>query len=231
METWFTDNAIYFLAAAGCILNFFWLRSFRGILKFPASLTAALSLVYAALDYLFVKVFAVIEYLDLSAFSKMSLFGAIFFMPFALWGIAKVSGIKPALLLDISTPGLLCFLMCGRINCLITGCCYGTEFNENFRWPVREAEIAFYLVLIIIFGIRLKKGKAAGRYYAVFLAAYGVFRFLAEFVRYFPDQDGLWHRGHIFAVISLIAGIIWLVSGRRAESKENGTIKVLHMPE
>ena len=221
MKLWFIENAIYFLAVIGIIFNFYWLFSFRDKLKLKPVILFFTAVIYAAADYLFVKIFAVIEYLDISAFSSMSLFGAVFFMPPAIAAIARSEGVKPSLLLDISTPGQIFFFMCGRINCLISGCCYGTYLGENFRWPVREAEITLYIILITVFCIRLRHGKFTGGYYALFLIVYGIFRFAVEFVRYFPDQTGLWHRGHLFAVIALAAGTVWFVFIRRKKRAES----------
>ena len=212
MENWFTENAIYLLAVIAVIFTAAWLGSFRGMLEISSAAVFFVSAAFAALVYLCVKVFAVIEYMDFSAFSKMSLFGAIFFMPFAVWAAAKLLGANTAAFFDICTPALIFTFMCGRINCLITGCCRGINLTENFRWPVREGEITFYLVLIIIFCIRMKKGKFTGRCYPVFLIAYGIFRFFAEFVRWYPDQDGLWHRGHIFAAAAAAAGTVWFAA-------------------
>ena len=214
MENWFTENAIYLLAVIGIIFSVVWLNSFRGMLKISSAAVFFVSAAFAALVYLSVKVFAVIEYLDFSAFSKMSLFGAIFFMPFAVWAAAKLLGVNTAVFFDICTPVFIFMFMCGRINCLITGCCYGINLTADLRWPVREGEIALYFVLLIIFCIRLKKGRFTGRCWPVFLIAYGIFRFFAEFVRWFPDQDGLWHRGHIFAAEAAAAGVIWFAVSR-----------------
>ena len=226
MENWFTENAIYLLAVIAVIFSIAWLGSFRGMLKISSAAVFFVSVVFAALVYLSVKIFAVIEYLDFSAFSKMSLFGAIFFMPFAVWAAAKLLGVNTAVFFDICTPAFIFMFMCGRINCLITGCCYGINLTENYRWPVREGEITLYLVLLIIFCIRMKKGRFTGRCWPVFLISYGIFRFSAEFVRWFPDQDGLWHRGHIFAAAAAAAGTVWLAASafskrRRALSKHS----------
>ena len=210
MQTWFIDNALYILVVIGTVFTFFWLWSFRDVLKLKTEVIAAISIAYSGLDAVCVKLFSVIEKFRLSAVNEMSLFGAIFFMPFAIWAIAKICKVKPLLLFDISVPGFLFMFICGRINCLITGCCYGLYMTQSLRWPVREGEIALYLVLLIIFGRRLKKGRFSGTLYPLFMIIYGIFRFAAEFVRWYPDQDGLWHRGHVCAVISFIAGIIWL---------------------
>ena len=219
MGNWFVENALYILVICGTIFTFLWLWSFRGTLKLKAIPIAGISIVYTALDAVCVKLFAVIEYLDLSAIDRMSLFGAIFFMPFVILALAKIADVKPALLFDISTPAFLFMFMCGRINCIITGCCYGIYLTENYRWPVREAEILFYIILIVIFALRLKKGRFTGAYYAVFLLSYGVFRFAAEFVRYFPDQSGTWHRGHVCAGIAFAAGLIWYLVSRQRRLK------------
>ena len=218
MEAWFAENALYILVIFGTIFTYIWLWSFHDTLKLKPGAVFAITVSYTFFDAVCVKLFAVIEYLDISAINKMSLFGAILFMPFVIFGIAKISGIKPLLLFDISTPCFLFMFICGRVNCLIAGCCYGIYLASGFRWPVREAEIAFYLVLMIIFSVKQKKGIFSGTCYAVFLLSYGIFRFAAEFVRYFPDQEGLWHRGHFCAAVSFIAGLIWFIIIRKKKN-------------
>lgn len=208
MENVLVENALYILVLIGTAFTFVWLWSFREVLDLSASYILVITAAYTIMDAVCVKLFAVLEHWDLSAVTGMSLFGAVFFMPGVIWALAKICHVKPGLLFDISTPGFIFMFMCGRINCLICGCCYGTYLTDTLRWPVREGEIALYVILLIIFCVRLKKKQFTGTYYPVFLISYGIFRFAAEFVRYYEDQPYLWHRGHLCALIALAAGII-----------------------
>ena len=73
------------------------------------------------------------------------------------------------------------------------------------RFPTREAEIVFYLILLAVLCPRIWKERLQGRAYPVYMMCYGAFRFIIEFFRE-ADSAGLFHRAHLWAMITLLLG-------------------------
>lgn len=110
----------------------------------------------------------------------------------------------------------------GRIGCLTAGCCHGYEtnsahgvfmyVNENpsggYYVPTQLYEAIFLICLFIVLScLYFKNGKTN---FAVYLIAYGVWRFIIEFVR--GDERGAFITGLTPAqAISIIAVVIGLI--------------------
>lgn len=82
------------------------------------------------------------------------------------------------------TPCITLFHAIGRIGCLLGGCCYGKICNITLlsftleRFPVRELEIIFLLLITIVFQAIIKNNRLL-----VYLITYPVVRFLLEYQR------------------------------------------------
>lgn len=120
---------------------------------------------------------------------------------------------------DLCTNCMLFTLMCARINCIIAGCCKGTfVFHTCYRWPTRELEIVFYVVLILVFSYKLKISETNGIIYPIYMISYGIFRFIVEFFRV-GDGNLLIHPAHIWALISLCIGLSVYAEIKNKEKK------------
>jgi phosphatidylglycerol---prolipoprotein diacylglyceryl transferase len=80
----------------------------------------------------------------------------------------------------------------GRIGCLLTGCCFGTEtslpwgidFGDGvLRHPTQAYEFIFDILLAFYLYHRKTKGVAPGYLFRMFLTYYMGFRFILEFIR------------------------------------------------
>lgn len=83
----------------------------------------------------------------------------------------------------------------GRIGCVLQGCCAGlphegllsmTDARGVARHPTQLFEAAFHIAFGIAAIVVVRRGLLQGRVFAVYLMAYGVFRFLTEFIRVTP---------------------------------------------
>lgn len=110
----------------------------------------------------------------------------------------------------------------GRIGCLMAGCCYGIETDS---WigiylpaidarviPTQLIEAVFLFLLFLALCVLLFRTKING--FAVYLVAYGVFRFTIEFWR--GDDRGSFlgaflSPSQIWSIVFILTGIVLLV--------------------
>ena len=167
-----------------------------------------IAIAHTVYGVLTVKAFAFLETgFDKASLGNMSLFGGMFLMPLAYWLGAKISKRPPKEVFDVFTPCMVFTVMCARINCILSGCCRGLPIpgTNGIRFPTREAEIVFYLILLAVLCQRIWKERLQGRAYPVYMMCYGAFRFIIEFFRE-ADSAGLFHRAHLWALITLLLG-------------------------
>lgn len=197
------------LLSAGAVFTAVWLVLLRKRLDMPWYAAIPLAILSTVYGVLTVKVFAFLEAgFNTDSLGNMSLFGGVFFMPLAYWLGAKLSKRSYREVFDVFTPCMIFTVMCARINCIVSGCCIGLPIPgmNGVRFPTREAEILFYIILLICLCPRVLKGKYRGQAYPIYMISYGAFRFVVEFFRS-ADTSSVFHRAHIWALITLIIGI------------------------
>lgn len=205
---WLSGHTLAVLLAIGTAFTFAWLVRFRARLRMPVPAAAAIAVLHTVYGVFCVSVFAVIEGLgDPASVGNMSLFGGVFFMPIAYFAGAKLSRRSMAQVFDLFTICMVFTLLCARVNCLLTGCCRGALIPglDGARWPTREAELLFYVILLLILGRKVWAGKTQGEVYPIYMIAYGLFRFVVETFRE-SDSPTLFHVAHVWALISLCVG-------------------------
>ena len=182
-----------------------------------------LSVLHTVLGVLSVKVFALFE---TGNFSNMSLFGGVFFMPLFYWGVAKLAKQKAADVFDVFTICLVFTLMCARLNCIISGCCLGAhipiEGLTHLRFPTRELELLFYVLLLSRLWRKVLSGSARGMIYPIYMISYGIFRFVTETLRFSDRTDSILHVSHLWALLSLGIGISIYGELQKKEKKTGG---------
>lgn len=197
------------LLSAGAVFTAVWLILLRKRLDMPWYAAIPLAILSTVYGVLTAKVFAFLESgFNTDSFGNMRLFGVVFFMPLAYWLGAKLSKRSYREVFDVFTPCIIFTVMCARINCIVSGCCIGLPIPgmNGVRFPTREAEILFYIILLICLCPRVLKGKYRGQAYPIYMISYGAFRFVVEFFRS-ADTSSVFHRAHIWALITLIIGI------------------------
>lgn len=221
--TWLTDHALILLLGCGTLFNVYWLHRCRERLHLRWPSVLLLSVLHTVLGVLSVKVFALFE---TGNFSNMSLFGGVFFMPLFYWGVAKLAKQKTADVFDVFTICLVFTLMCARLNCVISGCCLGAhipiEGLTHLRFPTRELELIFYVLLLSRLWRKVLSGSARGMIYPIYMIAYGIFRFVTETLRVSDRTDSILHISHLWALLSLGIGISIYGELRKKEKKTGG---------
>ncbi len=80
----------------------------------------------------------------------------------------------------------------GRLGCWFAGCCLGIPMDHGIalvaadgvsRYPAALVETVFHALAGICLMTMWRHGLMAGRLFAVYLLAYGMFRFMTEYVR------------------------------------------------
>lgn len=221
--TWLSDHALILLLSCGTLFNVYWLHRCRERLHLRWLSVLLLSVLHTVLGVLSVKVFALFETGD---FSNMSLFGGVFFMPLFYWGVAKLAKQKAADVFDVFTICLVFTLMCARLNCMISGCCLGAhipiEGLTHLRFPTRELELLFYVILLSRLWRKVVTGSARGMIYPIYMIAYGIFRFVTETLRFSDRTDSILHVSHLWALLSLGIGISIYGELQKKEKKTGG---------
>lgn len=221
--TWLTDHALILLLGCGTLFNVYWLHRCRERLHLRWPSVLLLSVLHTVLGVLSVKVFALFE---TGNFSNMSLFGGVFFMPLFYWGVAKLAKQKAADVFDVFTICLVFTLMCARLNCIISGCCLGAhipiEGLTHLRFPTREMELLFYVLLLSRLWRKVVTGSARGMIYPIYMISYGIFRFVTETLRFSDRTDSILHISHLWALLSLGIGISIYGELQKKEKKTGG---------
>lgn len=221
--TWLTDCALFILLGCGTLFNVYWLHRCRERLHLRWPSVLLLSVLHTVLGVLSVKVFALFE---TGNFSNMSLFGGVFFMPLFYWGVAKLAKQKAADVFDVFTICLVFTLMCARLNCIISGCCLGAHIPiaglTHLRFPTRELELLFYVILLSRLWRKVLSGSARGMIYPIYMISYGIFRFVTETLRVSSRADSILHISHLWALLSLGIGISIYGELQKKEKKTGG---------
>ena len=157
-------------------------------------------------------------------FGGRSFYGAIFFSPLVFWPLSKLLRIPYGEALDFVAPAGCLTLALVKIQCLRDGCCLGRilyvdENHMYVRFPSQIVEMAAFLLISAILFALCYRGKIKGKIFPCFLVLYGASRFVLDFLRdvIAPYALGL-SAGSFWSMISVIAGIIWLMLVKRRKN-------------
>lgn len=209
ISDWLSGHSLLLLLSAGTLFSFLWLMQFRGRLNMKWYAALPIAICHTLVGVVCVKAFAFMETgFNTDSLGNMSLFGGVFFMPLLYLAGAKLTKRKAADVCDAFTGCMILTVMCARVNCILSGCCGGKllPWSTSLRWPTREAEILFYIVLLLLLGRRILKDETHGTAYPIYMIAYGIFRFAIEWFRSANSPLGWIHMGHIWALVSLALG-------------------------
>lgn len=144
---------------------------------------------------------------------------------FLLWLLRQ-----PILLyLDVMILGVGAFLVCGRIGCLMVGCCHGRPNRWGVRYRKEHADAGFtpYFVGVRLFPVQaveslwvlcivttgvtfVLSGRPPGAALAWYVVTYDLGRFCFEFLRGDPDRSYLWGFSQPqWISLLLMCGVVW----------------------
>jgi phosphatidylglycerol:prolipoprotein diacylglycerol transferase len=148
-----------------------------------------------------------------------------------LFGFLAVEICKPLLRYDIPpndrfAVALPFSVAVGRIGCLIAGCCRGAPYDGPLaiayddgvlRHPAQLYEVVFQLAVGLTLLALYRRNRLFGRLFALYLAAYGAFRFGTEFIRDTAKPFGGLSAYQLMSVGMVIAGIVAIVLRTRRQ--------------
>jgi phosphatidylglycerol---prolipoprotein diacylglyceryl transferase len=115
-------------------------------------------------------------------------------------------------------------LAVGRVGCFLSGCCRGTPHDGWLsvtyadgiaRHPAQLYEAAFQLAIGVLLMALARRRVLHGRLFALYLVAYGVYRFLSEFIRETPHVLAGYSVYQAFCVLMVLAGAVTLALRRK----------------
>lgn len=162
---------------------------------------------------------------EAGTWTGVSYYGALLFAPFPMMLIGLLLGVRPVDTLMMCAPAGCVALVFMKIQCKITGCCYGRilKYQANGR-PVRfPSQIVEMLVgIMLLFAIMkiIQSEKYRKYVYAWFLLLYGSSRFFLNLLRETePFVMGL-SAGCFWSLIACIVGGGTLFLGARMKKEE-----------
>jgi len=202
---WFNRYFLYILLAIATAFGYIWLSQYKSKLRIGDGMALLLAIIHTLIGLVCVRIFAFLE----GAPGGQSLFGGIFFMPVFYFLYARLTKRSVAQVFDAFAMLMVFTLFCARLNCFKGGCCLGACIpgTENTRWPTRELESLFYLVLLVWLGKKAGKSQYLGKLYPMFMLSYGCFRFIEEWFRETDHPVAFFHLAHIWALLSIAAGV------------------------
>lgn len=158
-----------------------------------------------------------------------SLFGVFLFTPLFLVLVALFLKRDPISFLDYYAPGILIELAFYRVGCTLAGCCHGiyvgwgiSDGKTDGLFPVQPVEIALDLLLfafLLLLILRKDAFSRKGLLLGTTFLGYGVIRFALEFVRERTNILGELSLSHVWALITILAGALFLFLSLRKGKK------------
>lgn len=154
----------------------------------------------------------------------VSFFGSVYLIPLIMPLIGRLLRMKPGRTLDLCAPCVAIMIGCIRIGCFLSGCCGGWVVyigDTYFEWPTQIMEsIGDFLIFLWLAKVH-KQGAREGQLYPLLMIGYSVLRFFIEFLRYSPNKWLIFSAGHGFAVIAIMAAVLWL-NAQMQMNRRNG---------
>jgi len=105
-------------------------------------------------------------------------------------------------------------LILGRLGCLHAGCCGGITCSFG-KWPSVPVEIGFQVLAMLSLWLMRKRSALTGQHFHIYLIAYGLFRFLHEFLRTTPKPFFGLSGYQIIALLLAVAASLAFMARRK----------------
>ena len=141
--------------------------------------------------------------IEAGTWTGISYYGALLIAPFPMLAIGYLLKMKPTQTLMMCAPAGCMALVFMKIQCMITGCCYGRilGYQDNgrpIRFPSQIVEMIVGIILLLVLMKIIQSEKHQKYVYAWFLLLYGSTRFFLNLLR---DTEPF--------VLGMSAGCFW----------------------
>jgi phosphatidylglycerol---prolipoprotein diacylglyceryl transferase len=197
---------LFYSMGGAVVMSFIWLLVKKRILP-SHRFTLLIAVATVLFSILFARLFYVIDgWQYFSQFPEkifkldgLYMNGALFGAACAIWIGSRLARVSFGMIMDAVTPGIIAGQMCGRIGCLLNGCCYGIK--TDLLWGITYTNNAGFinngtayhpwqayeiLILLVILGtvIGLKpKHATPGLIFVLFMGLYSIWRLAGGFLR------------------------------------------------
>lgn len=199
-----------------------WLHRDKLSLRPPGILL--LCILYSVCSVISAMLFAQMEFListgKTTGLGAVSTYGIYFIGSLMVLAVCKLLHLKTSGVMDLYALYAMPSFFMLRLNCLDAGCCFGLPmFDTGLKWPTRESELVFYVVMFVIFWRMLRKDKVPGQLFPVLMASYGCFRFVNQWFRDTGSEG--FHMSHGWSILCAVIGFTLLFEMRahRTEKK------------
>lgn len=132
---------------------------------------------------------------------------------------------------DVALSSLPLGQAIGRLGCYLNGCCYGRETSSRFSvmYPINGILVRVYptwfmesfCCFLLWYFLAHIKTRQSGETTAIYLIAYGTFRYIIEWFRGDLDRGifGGWSTSQVFSVAAVMGGIGILFYLRKRKGK------------
>ncbi len=158
----------------------------------------------------------VLFFIETGRFGGISFYGSVFMIPVGLFLYSELIKEKYMRMLDFSVVQICAMLATMKVNCTLSGCCYGIILFDDVRFPSQIVEVIVGLGIMALFLHFEKKEIFKDNFYPLYLMIYGAIRFVLNFFRG-GISPFVWFipAGHLWSIIAIILGIVWFVANNR----------------
>jgi len=177
-------------------------------MKLPRWKVIIYSFLVVPIGYFCSKLMRLIE---AGTWEGFSFYGAVFFEPLIMILIGFLLGIKSSDMFDLGATSACISLFFLKIQCKITGCCYGKILRylpngRPIRFPSQIIEMMNGIVLLFVMLYIYKNKNERGYSYAWFMFLYGISRFILNLFRDTEPFVLNMSAGCFWSIISVIIG-------------------------
>ncbi|MBO2516780.1 MAG: hypothetical protein CW338_05795 [Clostridiales bacterium] len=174
----------------------------------------------------------VMAFVEMGTWDGRSFYGALFLAPCLMIPVALLLRIKIRELLDLCAPCECIMLALLKVDCVVSGCCYGIvlgrrEVEDGFqaiRFPSKITECVAAMILMVVLILILKKKKNYGLIYPWYMVLYGASRFCLNLLRDTEPFVWILPAGNFWSLISITIGLIWMLVYKKWQKKNKTEI-------
>lgn len=221
MIDFFNRHSMYVFVLIGLLAGVPGVWKFRDRAKLGPPGVVLMCIAYSVCSVIAAMLFAQTEFLirgqGFHNLGAISTYGIYFYGTVMILLLGKLAKLPAVGVMDLYALYAMPSFFMLRLHCLKSGCCGGSLIGgTGLYWPTREMELVFYLVMFVLLWRMLRKNELPGQLFPLLMAAYGVFRFIVQWLR--EDNNGF-SLSHCWSVLCAVIGLS-LFFELRAHAKE-----------